>query len=240
MPDNVPSSDWLETANLQSTVAQLLSTVIHQVNNALQTIGGHAELLKTDPGVTDTATRRANTITGVTNKTAELLASFQLFTRPSSGYAVLNVRETVAKALAYRQYGLGRARVEATLDGDDHVTVYAEPRPLLQVFLNVIMNAEQALSAANVPGRLTIVVAAREGQGIVTIDDSGPGAHAADLARGSDVTRFLTPAGRLGLGLEAARSVARRLGGTCDVTRAPEGGTRVTVTLPLAAATSEG
>ena len=28
--------DWLEAANLHATVAQLLSTVIHQVNNALQ------------------------------------------------------------------------------------------------------------------------------------------------------------------------------------------------------------
>ena len=114
MSDPVPP-DWVEAANLHATVAQLLSTVIHQVNNALQTIGGHAELLKTDVGATDTTRRRANTITTVNERTAAMLASFQVFTRPPLGAEVYNLRDVAEQALAFRRYGLGRARIEATI-----------------------------------------------------------------------------------------------------------------------------
>src|SRR5262249_516452 len=68
--DAEPSPEWLEAANLHATVARQLSTLIHQMNNALQTISGHAELLASDPGVGEQTIRRASVISAVADRSA--------------------------------------------------------------------------------------------------------------------------------------------------------------------------
>lgn len=236
MSDSHPPEDWLEAANLHATVAQLLSTAIHQVNNALQTIGGHAELLKTDPGVSETTQRRAATITGATDRTAEMLASFQVFTRPPAGEAVHNLRDVAARALAFRYYGLGRARIQATLGGVEHAPVWAEARPLVQAVLNVIINAEQAMTGRTAEGRLTIEVGQSEGCSWLTVDDNAPAAESPGRGE-SPLTAASTPFAlgvnnRLGLGLRVARRIVSRMGGTLTIMAAPAGGTRVRMALP--------
>lgn len=238
MSDSYPPEDWLEAANLHATVAQLLSTVIHQVNNALQTIGGHAELLKTDPGVSETTQRRAATITGATDRTAEMLASFQVFTRPPAGEAVHNLRDVAARALAFRHYGLGRARIQATLGGVERAPVLAEARPLVQAVLNVILNAEQAMAGRPAEGRLTIEVGQSGGDSWLTVDDNAPAAEPTgpgETVPSSGPTSALVALGvsnRLGLGLRVARRIVNRMGGTLTVTAASAGGTRVRIALP--------
>lgn len=236
MSDSVPP-DWVEAANLHATVAQLLSTVIHQVNNALQTIGGHAELLKTDVGATDTTRRRANTITTVNERTAAMLASFQVFTRPPLGAEVYNLRDVAEQALAFRRYGLGRARIEATIEGVEQAPVRAELRPLMQAVLNVILNAEQALAGRAGENRIVITVG-RDGEGTaderawVSVDDNGPGSPADVSPSGGVSALALGRNNRLGLGLAAARQIVERLGGTLVLETAPAGGTRVRIALP--------
>lgn len=241
MSDSHLPDDWLEAANLHATVALLLSTVIHQVNNALQTIGGHAELLKTDPGVSETTKRRAATITSATDRTAEMLNSFQVFTRPPAGSTVHDLRDVATRALAFRHYGLGRARIEATVGGVEQAWVAAEARPLTQAVLNVIVNAEQAMTGRTSEGRLTLEIGRSDGRVWLTVDDNGPGLDPA-------ITVDRTPTGdpppaalrlgannRLGLGLRIARRIVDRLGGTMTVEGAPGGsGTRVRIALPQA------
>lgn len=235
MSDSYPPEDWLEAANLHATVALLLSTVIHQVNNALQTIGGHAELLKTDPGVSETTKRRAATITGATDRTAEMLSSFQVFTRPPAGSTVHNLRDVATRALAFRHYGLGRARIQATVGGVEQAMVAAEARPLMQAVLNVIVNAEQAMTGRTSEGRLTLEVGQSDSWAWLTVDDNGPGPQAASAVDQAPPTLRLGANHRLGLGLRTARRIVQRLGGTLTIEAAPGGsGTRVRIALPVA------
>jgi C4-dicarboxylate-specific signal transduction histidine kinase len=233
MGETGPPAEWLEAANLHATVAQLLSTVIHQVNNALQTIGGHAELLKTDPGVTETTKRRARTITEVTDRTAEMLASFHVFTRPSAGLDVCDLRDVAGRALAFRHYGLGRARIKATLEGLEHAWVRGEIRPLTQAVLNVVLNAEQSMADPQTEGRLTLVVAQEGERVLLTVDDSGPGG-ASDAVVRMEPALALGPVNRLGLGLATASAIVARFGGALTVGESPEAGTRVQISLPAA------
>lgn len=236
MGDSYPPEDWLEAANRHATVAQLLSTLIHQVNNALQTIGGHAELLKTDSGVSETTQRRAATITGATDRTAEMLTSFQVFTRPPAGSAVHNLRDVAAQALAFRHYGLGRARIQATIGGAEQALVAAEAGPLMQAILNVILNSEQAMTGRTTEGRLTLDVGQSDEGAWLTVDDNGPGLsspHALSMDSVFDTLR-LGANNRLGIGLRIAHRIVTRLGGALTVGVSPIGGTRVRIELPLA------
>jgi signal transduction histidine kinase len=47
----VPGQEELITLNRSATVARLVAGVFHELNNALQVIGGLAELLQDSPGI---------------------------------------------------------------------------------------------------------------------------------------------------------------------------------------------
>ena len=159
--------------------------------------------------------RRANTITTVNERTAAMLASFQVFTRPPLGAEVYNLRDVAEQALAFRRYGLGRARIEATVEGIAAAPVRAELRPLMQAVLNVILNAEQALAGRPGENRIAITVG-RDGEGTaddrvwVSVEDNGPGSPAEAGSGAGAPALTLGRNSRLGLGLLAARQIVER------------------------------
>lgn len=228
-PDGAPSPEWLEVANYHATVAHLLSTVVHQVNNALQTIGGHAELLRTEPGVGITVARRAEAIANVTSRIAQLLADVQSLARPREEPGIVDLRVVAERALALRQYGLGRAKIDASVVGEGVTLVTAETHALFQVVLNLILNAEQALSGGS-GGRVTLAVNRVVDDVVMQVDDTGPGLGVDTEGEGS----ARGPRARLGLGLSVAHSIVSRLGGTLSVDAGPMAGARVTVRLRAA------
>jgi len=217
--------EWLEAANFHATVARLLSTVVHQVNNALQTIGGHAELLRTEPGVSVTTKRRAETIAAVTDRVAALLADVQVLARPQDELRLIDLRAVVDQALALRQYGLGRAKIEARVDSSGSTTVRGQLHALLQVVLNLVLNAEQAL-AGGAGGRIAATITGMPGQVVLEIVDTGGGYAPAA------VNETPGPGGALGLGLSVSRAIVARHGGSVAVDAPTTAGTRVRVILP--------
>jgi signal transduction histidine kinase len=222
------SPEWLEAANLHATVSRQLSMLIHQMNNTLQTISGHAELLASDPGVGEQTIRRASVISAVADRSAKLLASFQVFTHPLEGAVRQNVREVASQALAFRQYGLGRSEIQATVEGVEDGYVRTEPRALMQALTNVIMNAEQALTARGSGGRIVVTVSRAGSMVNVVVQDNGPGLPPDGVGQQPRIG----PHHRLGIGLATARRIVERFGGTSAVSPAAAGGTTVTLALP--------
>ncbi len=104
---------------------------------------------------------------------------------------------------------------------------------LQQAFLNLVMNAEQAM--AGVRGRLDItsVVSADRASVLVTIADSGPGIAADVMPRIFDPFFTTKPLGS-GLGLATSQRIIREHGGTITAENAADGGARFTVQLPAA------
>ena len=136
------------TLNRLATIARLVAGAAHEVNNALQVIGGSAELLqnrtdlpepvqKTLTRIRDQAARAASAMTGVVALSR---------TQPDGTYQV-DLRDVASRAVELRQYSIGRA--------DLAVQLHVPPTPqlvqghrlhLLQAALNLIQNAEQALA----------------------------------------------------------------------------------------------
>jgi signal transduction histidine kinase len=85
---------------------------------------------------------------------------------------------------------------------------------LQQVLLNLIVNAVEAMGAANVgPRELLISTAAIETGGVsVAVQDSGPGLEAAMLERMFESFYTTKPTG-LGMGLSICRSIIEAHGG---------------------------
>jgi two-component system, NtrC family, sensor histidine kinase PilS len=117
--------------------------------------------------------------------------------------------------------------------GTDGLAVKADHDQLRQVWLNLAVNAVEALGEGG-----TLTVRSREGAGgqvIVEFIDDGPGIAAEDLPRVGQPF-FTTKTGGTGLGLAIAQRIVERHGGTLVFESTPGRGTTARVTLPAAAA----
>jgi signal transduction histidine kinase len=125
-----------------------------------------------------------------------------------------------------------RQSVELDVRVEDRpLTVRGYPDRLRQVFLNVAVNALEAMPRG---GRLTLE-ARREGtRARVALSDTGPGIPAAALPRVYD-PEFTTKDGGSGIGLHVARAVVELHGGEIGVLSRPGRGTDVLVHVPLVA-----
>jgi signal transduction histidine kinase len=135
-----------------------------------------------------------------------------------------NARRTAEPEFAHRgaRLALGAMPGSLELDGD--------AAALEQLFLNLFINAAQALS----PGGTARVNAERRNGAIeVTIADTGVGMSARQLVEMQQPFRSSKRDGT-GLGLKIARRIVHTHGGRLNIASAPGVGTNVTVTLPRA------
>ncbi|MEZ5284231.1 MAG: HAMP domain-containing sensor histidine kinase [Vicinamibacterales bacterium] len=225
-----PPPAWLERANRLSLLARLVSSTIHDVNNALQVIGGGVELVQMKPADPEAVTRA---IGGQAERANRLLQDLSRFTRDTGGPPEpINVLELAEQALAMRHFALTRLRATRGVSGEP-VTVRAVRRDVLQVVLNLLVNAELALPGTTGPA-LRIGVSAGDGVVRVSVEDNGPGIPESDR---DTVFCPRTPAAegavdRLGIGLAVSRALARRQGGELAYAPVDPAGARFTLTLP--------
>ncbi|MFZ2828368.1 sensor histidine kinase, partial [Hydrogenophaga sp.] len=158
--------------------------------------------------------------------------------RPDSHGSVLAVdlAETVRRALYLLEPECQRRGVAPQLQAMAPVRVAADPVALDQIVHNLLMNALQAMEAAE-PGarRLTLTVSQADGQGELRVADSGPGIPTEVLPRLFEPF-FSTREGGLGLGLSLCDTLASGMGGSLSAANRPEGGAVFSLRLPLAEA----
>lgn len=109
------------------------------------------------------------------------------------------------------------------------VWVRGDAASLEQLFLNLLLNAVQALRHG---GRARVALSIDGGDACVTVIDDGEGIETEDLSRVVDPF-FSTKADGTGLGLPIARQIATAHGGSLRIESSPGAGTRVEVRVPL-------
>ncbi|HZI05931.1 MAG TPA: response regulator [Archangium sp.] len=148
----------------------------------------------------------------------------------AGGWFELN--EAIRSALRIAQMDtMKQASVQTELPGG--LEVRGSPGPVSQVFVNLLVNAAQALEAGT-GGRKEIRVTARReaDMAVIEVSDTGPGIPSEVLSR--LFQPFFTTKGSTGtgLGLSISRNIVRRLGGEIAVRSVPGDGTVFTVSLP--------
>jgi C4-dicarboxylate-specific signal transduction histidine kinase len=226
------STDELIALNRLVTIARVVPGTAHEVNNALQIIGGSAELLETPQGQSDSARRALARIRGQSARAAALMDDLTRFARPGEEPLVrVRFKDVIARAGALRGVMIRRAGMSIAFDADaaPDLEIKARPGQLLQAVLNMIMDAEDALERRK-GGTIAVALTEESGQAVLRVRDNGSAATAVrgfgiapDLIRFGEHTR---------LGLDAARLIARNHGGDVTLEALPEGG-EVTLRWPL-------
>ena len=111
--------------------------------------------------------------------------------------------------------------------------VRGDREALHQLFLNLLLNAQQALAPG---GETRVSVRAAGDRVVVSIADTGCGMTSEQVARAFDPYYTTRPRGT-GLGLPIARLIAVAHGGELSIQSTPGTGTTVEVSLPAAAVT---
>ncbi|MGZ9030902.1 MAG: ATP-binding protein [Burkholderiaceae bacterium] len=122
--------------------------------------------------------------------------------------------------------------IDLELEASQPVAVRVDAAALRILARNLIDNAVRYAGAA---GRVRVAVLADAGQGLLHIDDSGPGIPPNERERVFDrfYRRETGDATGSGLGLAIVRAIADRHGARIDLGDAPLGGLRVVVRFPL-------
>ena len=222
------------TLNRLATIAKLLSGATHEVNNALQVIGGTVELLEARPDLPPQIVTGLARLRTQGDRAAAAIAAVTQFSRARPGLRErINLRELAAQCVALRMFAVRRAglTLQHSVATGRSLIVDGSSVELQQVVLNLIINAEQALAGTG--GSIEVHVFDDTEAVHVRVSDRGPGIRT-DL--GDDIFDLLvssrSPAESAGLGLAAARLIATAHGGT--VTREPtEVGASFLLRLPV-------
>ncbi len=128
-----------------------------------------------------------------------------------------------------------RHRARLVKQYDDVPPVVANEARLGQVFLNLLVNAAQALQVGDAAENVIHVIVSTDGGGSVSIEvrDSGPGIPAEHLTRIFDPFFTTKPVGvGTGLGLWICQGIVSSLGGQISAENTPGGGASIRVVLP--------
>jgi PAS domain S-box-containing protein len=229
--------EQLIQAEKLAAMGQMLAGVAHELNNPLTAILGVTELLREGQGLEESTKRQLELTHRQARRAARIVQNLLEFSRPASPQKKpVDLNSIIERTLQLHEHSLRRSSVEVDFRPQpDFPGVVADANQLIQVFLNLVTNAEQAIREVRESGRLQIRLA-RVGASIsITFQDDGVGIRPESVARLFDP--FYTtkrPGGGTGLGLSICLSIVREHGGTIEAEALPAGGSAFTVYLPAA------
>jgi PAS domain S-box-containing protein len=231
--------EQLIQAEKLAAMGQMLAGVAHELNNPLTAILGVTELLRDSEGIQDNTKRQLELTHRQARRAARIVQNLLEFSRPAAPQKkALDVNTLVERTLQLQDHSLRRNNIHVDFQPQSELpTVIGDANQLIQVFLNLISNAEHAIREVRDTGRIQIRIGRIGGHISVTIQDDGVGVAQEALPKLFDP--FYTtkrPGGGTGLGLSICMSIVREHGGSIDVETLPAGGSAFTVYLPVAPA----
>ncbi len=243
----------LELADRLASLGTMAAGVAHEVNNPLAVVVANAELACLElPALVAELERLGSPLVARAHelltmqreievsatRIARIVADLKSFTRPPTPPAGM---ADVARALEWAVRSTGgqlRQRARLRLEVADLPPVVGDEMRLGQVFVNLLVNAMQAIAPGAVDSNEVLVRAHLSGGAIeVSVRDTGAGMAPAQLARIFEPFFTTKPVGEgTGLGLSICHGIVASFGGTLVASSEPGAGATFVVTLPVARA----
>ena len=218
------------------SIGTLASGIAHEVNNPLGGAIGRAELLLRAGNLDEKTKKHIQTIHDETLRAATILRNLLAFSREhDSERTPTSLNDVLEKTVELRSYEMRASNLEIKQDlQQDLPTILADSNQLQQVFLNIIINAEQAMSEANGGGTLSVTTR-RVGDSVqAVIADDGPGISDDTLKRIFDPFFTTKPVGHgTGIGLSISYGIIHEHGAHIRVASKMGTGTTFTIDLPV-------
>lgn len=244
------TQDDLFQASRLATLGETAAFLAHEIQNPLTVISTYFQFIRMDPGrpVAQHLERAEREVERLSRLARGLM---RLATPRARRGQILELNRLVEESLALVQAKANAQKIEMVPSLAPHSPVVrADPDQILQLFLNLFLNACQAMPEG---GRLTVTTEQRASTqenpdspagsseagaqsrevAVVTVSDTGQGILPEHLPKIFEP--FFTTKGSgggTGLGLAVVARIVKELGGTIDVESRVGEGTTFTVTLP--------
>ena len=229
--------EQLIQAEKLAAMGQMLAGVAHELNNPLTAVLGVTELLRERAPDDESFKRQLDLTHRQARRAARIVQNLLEFSRPASAQKkLLDVNNLIERTLQLHEHSLRRNNVEVDFRPDTMLPgILGDANQLIQVFLNLVTNAEQAIREVRDSGHIQIRPEHSGDRISITFQDDGVGIRPEALPRIFDP--FYTtkrPGGGTGLGLSICMSIIREHGGLIEAEALRTGGTVFTVSLPVA------
>jgi two-component system sensor kinase FixL len=211
-------------------LGEMAAVIAHEVKNPLAAVRGAIQVIGKRLAA---GSREADVVRDIIARidTLNLLVKdLLLFARPPQPKPLpVNVTVVLAATTALLREDAAHAGVRVAVTGAAP-PIMADVELLKIVFINLFINGAQAMKGQ---GAIAVDITASDGMCRVTVHDGGPGI--APEVRDKLFTPFVTTKSRgTGLGLSTVKRLIEAHHGQIAVDSPAEGGTKVTISLPLA------
>lgn len=217
-----------------AAIGQLTAGLAHEMGTPLNIISGRAEYLLSDMSPDDPRRESLNVIIGQTERMAQLINNLLEFSRPQKVHFVkLEVPDVVEGVLSLLEAQLVKGKIQVDFQkADDLPKIEADYNQLQQVFLNIILNAIQAMPNG---GRLELKLERESEESIkAVISDTGVGIPSENVPKIFEPFFTTKDSGQgTGLGLAIVAKILRDHGGAIEVWSEQGKGATFTIKLPI-------
>ena len=218
-----------------ASTGEMAAGIAHEVGNSLNNILLYSRLLA--PGDIPSRTRKdISVIRTEASRAARLVADLLTYARwEKPRMRRLDLHRVVRKVLNLRRHQMKVANIAmSTSFREGPLYVRGSSSQLMQVFMNLVLNAEQALRTSR-GGDIIVASEANREWAMVSVADNGTGIPEETLDQVFDPFFSTKRAGKgTGLGLSTCLRIVSGHGGRIHAANNRDGGATFTVGLPLA------
>jgi hypothetical protein len=217
-----------------ASLGLLAAGVAHEVNTPLTGISSFTQMLREQTTESDPRARLLDKIERQTERASKIVNNLLHFSRQGSAdFAPVDLNSVVTDVLSLLEHQLEGTKIRVRRELTEGLPpVLGDENKLQQVFLNLILNAQDAMLSG---GWLTVATGSRASEVVASVADTGQGISKDDIRRIYDPFFTTKRTGRAGtgLGLSITYGIVQEHSGTIVVESVPGKGTRFEIQLPV-------
>ncbi len=232
-------SSRIESQMFQSgkliALGELVGGIAHEINNPMTTVLGRLQILKIKNNLPPAIHEKLEIIESEAGRVSEIVKDLLNFARnnPEKNMnEIVNINQVIHKSLDLARHNMEVEGIQIELKLDSRIRHFlGNTNQWLQVFVNLLVNAQQALQRG---GKITIETLQKKRELTILFRDNGPGIPK-EIQSKIFNSFYTTKAGRggTGLGLAITKKIVENHGGTICVKSAPGQGAEFEIRVPM-------
>jgi len=214
-----------------SSIGEMMAGISHEIRNPLGIIKSSAELLKKKMALLDPSNPIPDVIVEEARRLDNIITDFLNYARPRTPHFVpCDIRDIIDKNITFLLTDSRLDNFTLRKEAPENLPeVSADPDMLYQAFLNILINAVQAMPDG---GEIRIALNSASDRVTIFFDDQGHGVSE-DIAEKIWDPFVTTKETGTGLGLSIVKKIIESHCGKIRIENLPDGGARVAIELPI-------
>ncbi len=160
-----------------AVAGELIAGIAHEIKNPLTSMKGFADLIWKRIDDREFVQKFATIISDEINRLNQLIERFLSFAKPELGLmSDVNLSKIIADTLDIISYNIRKSGIELSLTLDDALIVHGSREMLIQVFINILLNAIHAVEDSDKPKKIVRIYSKFRSDLIeVIVEDNGVG-----------------------------------------------------------------